>query len=139
MPFKYLGLAVCVTLGSDASCTVPEWLHRDKHYWLIRFIIVLVFFILVLITTAQQIQSSLSSNGQDPTTDGLDSRYLPDVRPAILTIVTGTLLIMYEILQISYSPSEYIRSPYNYVDLAAYIMSHSWVLLLLANDAKSGL
>ncbi|KAI8351685.1 hypothetical protein B0O80DRAFT_111121 [Mortierella sp. GBAus27b] len=28
---------------------------------------------------------------------------------------------MYEILQISYSPSEYIRSPYNYVDLAAYI------------------
>jgi hypothetical protein len=69
-----------------------------------------VFFILVVIITAQQIRVSSLPSGHVPTTDELAAQYLPGWQPVfIVTIAIGFLLIIYELLQMKYSPRKYFR------------------------------
>jgi hypothetical protein len=75
-----------------------------------RFVVVLTFFVLVMTITGKQIQVSALSDGAAPTEDEIAARYLPDWRPVfILTIAIGLLLILFELLQVAYSPRKYIK------------------------------
>ncbi|KAF9342449.1 hypothetical protein BGX34_008129, partial [Mortierella sp. NVP85] len=76
--------------------------------WAMRFTVVLIFFILVLATTVQQIHVSSVPSGQVPTPDEIAARYLPEWRPVFLAvIVIGSTLLVYELLQMTYYPSKY--------------------------------
>ncbi|KAF9936514.1 hypothetical protein BGZ65_002318, partial [Modicella reniformis] len=82
-----------------------RWNKYGMHYWLLRFSLVFLFFILVLVITAKQIAVSSVSN---PTADDIAARYMPEWRPVfIVTIVTGLLLIAYELMQMKYSRFQY--------------------------------
>ncbi|KAF8936994.1 hypothetical protein BGZ58_003429 [Dissophora ornata] len=100
-----------------------KWHKFGLFYWLLRFSIVIIFFLLVLVITAQQIYSArLPENGLAPSTEDLLGRYLTDYRPVFKgAIGFGFILIGYEFMQFIDSPSKYISSPYNYMDLAAYV------------------
>ncbi|KAF9342604.1 hypothetical protein BGX34_007907, partial [Mortierella sp. NVP85] len=78
------------------------------YFWYMRFVVVLTFFFLVMTITAKQIQVSTLSNGDAPTADEIAARYLPDWRPVFMvTIAIGMLLILFELLQVAYSPGKY--------------------------------
>ncbi|KAK3824539.1 MAG: hypothetical protein J3Q66DRAFT_383968 [Benniella sp.] len=97
-----------------------KWYKYGRYFWAMRFVVVLIFFILVVIITAQQIRVSKVSNGQVPSADEIAARYLPGWRPIfMITIAIGFILLGYEMLQMSYSLKKYFRSPFNYVDLAS--------------------
>ncbi|KAF9352322.1 hypothetical protein BGX34_012212 [Mortierella sp. NVP85] len=95
-------------------------------------VFILVFFVLVVIITVQQIRVSSLLIDQVPTPDEIAARYLPGWQPVfIATIAIGFLLIIYELLQVKYSPRKYFGSPYNYVDLAACIFPVVGCFILL--------
>ncbi|KAI8351693.1 hypothetical protein B0O80DRAFT_111232 [Mortierella sp. GBAus27b] len=99
-----------------------KWNKFGRRYWWMRFCFVLVFFVLVLVITSQQIVVSTAWQGEAPTHDELEARYMLEWKPVFMvTAAMGLLLVLYETLQFTYSPLEYIKSPYNYVDLAAYL------------------
>ncbi|KAG0006421.1 hypothetical protein BGZ65_008231, partial [Modicella reniformis] len=106
-----------------------KWHKFGFFYWLVRFVVVFTFFVLVLIITAQQIHTS--SLKDDPENPGkpqkpgpteIYNRYLMEWRPAFwVAIAFGAVLIVYEFRQFLDSKRKYISSPYNYMDLAAYV------------------
>jgi hypothetical protein len=72
--------------------------------------VVLIYFILVLTITGQQIRVSTPSIDHKPTPDEIDDRYLPGWHPAFyLTITIGCLLLIYEFLQMKFSTWKYFR------------------------------
>ncbi|KAK3824658.1 MAG: hypothetical protein J3Q66DRAFT_325676 [Benniella sp.] len=100
-----------------------KWNKIGLYFWYMRFVVVLTFFMLVMTITAKQIQISTLTDGGAPTADEIAARYLPKWRPVFMvTIAIGLLLILFELLQVAYSPRKYFRSPYNYVDLAAFVI-----------------
>ncbi|KAF9931776.1 hypothetical protein BGZ65_004715 [Modicella reniformis] len=105
-----------------ASILRFKWYKFGFKYWSRRFFLVLMFFILMMIITAKQISVSAVKKGEVPTADEIAARYLPGWRPVfIVTIVLGLILCAYEIPPMFKSPITYFRSPFNWVDLAAYI------------------
>jgi hypothetical protein len=75
-----------------------------------RFCFVLIFFVLVLVITAQQIVVSTMWQGEAPTPEEIAARYMPEWRPVFMvTAAMGLLLVLYEALQFTYSPLEYIK------------------------------
>lgn len=85
------------------------------RYWLARFVFVLIFFVLVLAITGQQIRASSLSPGDVPTADDIAARYLPGWEPVLIaTITLGSLLLIYEYLQLLYL-SDYLR--YGCIDI----------------------
>ncbi|KAF9349965.1 hypothetical protein BGX34_001482 [Mortierella sp. NVP85] len=86
---------------------------------------------------SRQIDVSTVSNGRAPTADEIEARYLTKWRPVLITtIVLGLRLSFIELDQMglswiltldlaavgptAYSLGKYFRSPFNYVNLAAY-------------------
>ncbi|KAI8351616.1 hypothetical protein B0O80DRAFT_109389 [Mortierella sp. GBAus27b] len=127
-----------------------KWHKFGFSYWVMRFMVVLCFFILMLIITSKQIQTaSLQENldappGDDalqfthPSEIDIISRYLMGWRPLFkVSIVLGFALIVYELMQFYDSPKKYIRSPYNYLDLAACITPVVGCFLFLNTAPKS--
>ncbi|KAF9351292.1 hypothetical protein BGX34_000686, partial [Mortierella sp. NVP85] len=99
-----------------------KWNKSAIYFWLLRFMVVLIYFILVLTITGQQIRVSTPSIDHKPTQDEIDDRYLPGWHPAFyLTITIGCLLLIYEFLQMKFSTWKYLSSPFNYIELVAYI------------------
>ncbi|KAG0224104.1 hypothetical protein BGX31_008191 [Mortierella sp. GBA43] len=99
-----------------------KWKKFGYRYWMIRFAFVVIFFCLVLAVTAAQIEVSTTWKGSAPTPEELQARYLPKWRPVfVTTIVMGFVLVLYEIRQLFHSADKYLKSPYNYADLVAYI------------------
>ncbi|KAK3824653.1 MAG: hypothetical protein J3Q66DRAFT_325657 [Benniella sp.] len=99
-----------------------KWNKSGIYFWLLRFIVVLIYFILVLTITGQQIRVSTPSIEHKPTQEELEDRYLPGWHPAFyMTITIGCLLLIYEFLQMKFSTWKYFRSPFNYIELVAYI------------------
>ncbi|KAF9174976.1 hypothetical protein BGX20_008912 [Mortierella sp. AD010] len=115
-----------------------KWHKFGFKFWLLRFSVAMLFFVLVIIITARQIYTSTLP---DPTTDltysSLISRYLDDGGwPAVImtTIGVGSILVIYEFLQFLDSPRNYVTSPYNYTDLAAYVTPIIGCILLVKQD-----
>ncbi|KAI7829628.1 hypothetical protein BC939DRAFT_441306, partial [Gamsiella multidivaricata] len=107
-----------------------KWQKFGLFYWIWRFSVVFTFFVLVLIITAKQIYTS--SNLDDVSPADIASRYLLEWRPLFkAVIIFGFILIVYEIMQFLDSPRKYIRSPYNYMDLAAYVLPVVGCLMFL--------
>ncbi|KAG0274449.1 hypothetical protein BGZ95_009790 [Linnemannia exigua] len=101
-----------------------KWHKFGFRYWGFRFLFALVFFILIVTITAYQIIYSTGTNILD--------RYMDSWRPVIIVAVAfGICLCGYEAMQFIYAPRKYIRSPYNYLDLAAYTLAISGCILLL--------
>ncbi|KAF9112551.1 hypothetical protein BGX27_003186 [Mortierella sp. AM989] len=100
-----------------------KWHKFGFNYWLMRFCVAMTFFFLVLVITAQQIQTSpLPKNSPILSPDENMDIYMDGWRPVFeATIGVGCILIVYELVQFLDSPKKYIKSPYNYTDLAAYI------------------
>ncbi|GJJ72861.1 hypothetical protein EMPS_05219 [Entomortierella parvispora] len=97
-----------------------KWHKFGFFYWSLRFMIVAVFFILVILITAEQISifEATAKPGED-----LQLRFMENWRPVFHTTTAfGFVLIAYEAYQFMDSPKKYIASPYNYMDLAAYVM-----------------
>ncbi|KAG0013361.1 hypothetical protein BGZ80_011124 [Entomortierella chlamydospora] len=115
-----------------------KWHKFGFKFWLLRFSVAMIFFVLVIIITARQIYTSTLP---DPITDltysNLISRYLDDDGwPAVImtTIGIGSILVIYEFLQFLDSPRNYVTSPYNYTDLAAYVTPIIGCILLVRQD-----
>jgi len=89
-----------------------------RFFWAIRFTVVLIFFILVLAITVQQIRvSTAPTAGEVPTVDEIAARYLPEWRPVFQAVIAiGSMLLVYELLQMTYYPSEYFRYAANFID-----------------------
>ncbi|KAF9994523.1 hypothetical protein BGZ65_009837, partial [Modicella reniformis] len=101
-----------------------KWYTFGFKYWLRRFSLMLMFFILMMIITAKQISVSSVKKGEDPTSDEIAARYLPGWRPVfIVTIALGLMLCAYEIPPMFRSPITYFRTPLKWIDLAAYLSS----------------
>jgi len=157
---------------------------------MLRFLIVFLFFILVVTITVKQIRVSTAWDGtvwNGTTSDGtaifwngtawdgntlspeqqealrqaIHPRYLEGWKPVFYAaIVMGLGLVLYELAQMTYSPSKYFmyvrscrcctsgyvilmffsrlmfsyRSPYNYIDLAAYICPVVGSFIFLSNE-----
>ncbi|KAF9291458.1 hypothetical protein BGZ68_003878 [Mortierella alpina] len=110
-----------------------KWHKFGFKYWLSRFSTVFLFFALVSAITGLQIHTaSPPRDGRVPTEDELMARYLRPWHPVIeVTIAIGFILIGYEVMQFIDSPRKYISVPYNYMDLAAYVMPVVGCFLLL--------
>ncbi|KAG0306138.1 hypothetical protein BGZ98_002907, partial [Dissophora globulifera] len=100
-----------------------KWHKFGFFFWTLRFLVVLTFFLLQVVITALQINSStLPSDGSAPPGDEIAARYLTHVRPVFkIAIAFGLVLIAYEVRQFLETPRKYMSSPYNYMDLAAYV------------------
>ncbi|KAG0225604.1 hypothetical protein BGX31_007592, partial [Mortierella sp. GBA43] len=117
-----------------------KWNKFGYRYWLARFSFVVVFFILVLVITTKQIHVSTRILGSDNPAADIQARYLPEWRPVFMvTAAMGLGLTMYEFLQFVYSPRAYLRAPYNYVDLAAYLSPVIGCFLFLREKPVEGL
>ncbi|KAF9336581.1 hypothetical protein BG006_008147 [Podila minutissima] len=100
-----------------------KWHKFGFYRWLRRFFLVLVFFILFVILTAKQ--TAIFSGVPDKvfTLNDAESRYMSDWRPVFWTTIGfGCVLLLLELLQFRAGPGRYLRSPYNYFDLAAYTL-----------------
>ncbi|KAF9345015.1 hypothetical protein BGX34_005105, partial [Mortierella sp. NVP85] len=116
-----------------------KWYKYGRFFWAIRFTAVFVFFILVLAITVQQIRVPNVPSGQVPTTDKIAARYLPEWQPVFLAvIVIGSTLLVYEFLQMTYYPSKYFRSPFNWVDLAACLFPVAGCVIFLGATSEVG-
>ncbi|OAQ34655.1 hypothetical protein K457DRAFT_13874 [Linnemannia elongata AG-77] len=101
-----------------------KWHKFGFRYWFVRFVFALVFFVLIVTITTYQITYSTETDIPD--------RYMNNWRPVIMVAVAfGVGLCGYEAMQFIYAPGKYIRSPYNYFDLAAYTLAISGCILLL--------
>ncbi|KAF9133445.1 hypothetical protein BGW39_009756 [Mortierella sp. 14UC] len=93
-----------------------KWHKFGFRYWFVRFLFVFVFFLLIVVITAQQVAYSTEGD--------IVQRYMDSWRPVIMVAVAfGAGLCGYEAMQFIYAPRKYIRSPYNYLDLAAYALA----------------
>ncbi|KAK3824533.1 MAG: hypothetical protein J3Q66DRAFT_383963 [Benniella sp.] len=111
-----------------------KWSNSGLYFWSIHFMAVLLFFILVLAITGQQIRVSTPSIDHKPTADEIADRYLSGWHSVFfLTIVVGCLLILYEFMQMMSSLRQYFRSPFNYVDLAACLFPLTGCFIFLRN------
>ncbi|KAK3824978.1 MAG: hypothetical protein J3Q66DRAFT_326588 [Benniella sp.] len=116
-----------------------NWYTFGIRYWLGRFILVLVFFALVLITTAKRIHVSSPKDGVVPTVDEVAIRY-SEVWIGVcigVTCLTGVFLLAYEFMQCFARPSKYFRSPYNYIALAAIILPVIGFIFELKNASQA--
>ncbi|KAF8942380.1 hypothetical protein BGZ47_006548 [Haplosporangium gracile] len=101
-----------------------KWHKFGFRYWFVRFLVVFVFFLMIVIITAQQIMYS--------TGDDIVDRYMDSWRPFIMVAIAfGVGLCGYEAMQFIYAPRKYIKSPYNYLDLTAYAMAIIGCILLV--------
>ncbi|KAF9185997.1 hypothetical protein BGZ51_002297 [Haplosporangium sp. Z 767] len=115
-----------------------KWNKFGFFYWLTRFTIVFSFFLLTLIITAQQIAINPRSTDEIDESLTLEEKNLDSWRPLIrLTVGLGFTLIAYELVQFISSPRKYISSPYNYLDLAAYVMPVVGCYIFLGSDPES--
>ncbi|KAG0354620.1 hypothetical protein BG005_006333 [Podila minutissima] len=100
-----------------------KWHKFGFYRWLRRFFLVLIFFILFVILTAKQ---TVIFSGEPKivfTPNDAGSRYMSDWRPVFWTTIGfGCVLLLLELLQFRAGPGRYLRSPYNYFDLAAYTL-----------------
>ena len=72
------------------------------RYWSVRFSVVFIFFILIVVITAQQIAYSTGTD--------IASRYMDDWGPVIIVAIGfGVVLLAYEVMQFVYAPRKYIR------------------------------
>ncbi|KAG0321897.1 hypothetical protein BGZ99_003622 [Dissophora globulifera] len=107
-----------------------KWHKFGFYYWALRFLVVLIFFLLVILISAMQITTSAS--------DDIAMRYLINWRPVFQTAIAfGLILIVYEFVQFLESPKKYTSSPYNYMDLAAYVMPVIGCILFLQTKVGS--
>ncbi|KAF9383655.1 hypothetical protein CPC16_008828, partial [Podila verticillata] len=98
-----------------------KWHKFGFYRWLRRFFVVLVFFILYVILTAKQTEIFSGPDGVSFGNEDADARYMSKWRPVFWTTIGfGCILLFLELLQFRAGPSKYIRSPYNFFDLAAY-------------------
>ncbi|KAI1318019.1 hypothetical protein EDD11_007402, partial [Mortierella claussenii] len=112
-----------------------KWHKFGLFYWLVRFIVVFTFFVLVVVITAKQISTSSLKNNAPQTQEQIKLRYMEDWRHVIeVTIGFGCLLIAYELIQCLDAPRKYISSPYNYMDIAAYVTPVIGCILFLRAD-----
>ncbi|KAF9567876.1 hypothetical protein EC968_003146 [Mortierella alpina] len=116
-----------------------KWHKFGFKYWLARFSTVFLFFVLVSVITGMQIHTaSPLEGGEEPTTEAIMERYLRSWRPVFeITIAIGLALIGYEVMQFLESPRKYISVPYNYMDLAAYVMPVVGCFLFLGARTKA--
>ncbi|KAG0346944.1 hypothetical protein BG004_000472 [Podila humilis] len=100
-----------------------KWHKFGFYRWLQRFTIVFIFFILFFILTAKQIAIFSGDSGTAMPPEGRTDRYMVEWRPVYwVTIGFGCALLILEMLQFRAGPRKYLRSSYNYFDLAAYIL-----------------
>ncbi|KAF9982262.1 hypothetical protein BGZ65_003067, partial [Modicella reniformis] len=86
-----------------------KWYKFAIKYWLVRFCLVLTFFILMITITAKQISVSSVKKGHIPTADEIAARYLPEWRSVfVVTMTIGLVLLGYEVRQMTYSPKKYL-------------------------------
>ncbi|KAG0267609.1 hypothetical protein BG011_002917 [Mortierella polycephala] len=115
-----------------------KWNKFGFTYWLTRFIVVFIFFLFTVIITAQQIAINPRSTDEIDDDLTLEERNLESWRPMFrITICLGLSLIAYELTQFISSPRKYIKSPYNYLDLAAYVMPVAGCYIFLSFDPES--
>ncbi|KAF9199814.1 hypothetical protein BGZ49_010019 [Haplosporangium sp. Z 27] len=87
-----------------------KWRMFGWKKWAIRFSVVFVFSLLFMIITAMQITAN---PGHDKYLDGWD--------PAMYVVIAlGCVGLLFEMWQFYLDPKDYIFSPYNYLDLAAF-------------------
>ncbi|KAF9361081.1 hypothetical protein BGX26_005948 [Mortierella sp. AD094] len=116
-----------------------KWHKFGFKFWLFRFCVVIIFFVLVILITARQITTSTLQKDTELTYSDLTARYLDDGGwPAVITttIGIGSILVIYEFLQFLDSPRNYVTSPYNYTDLAAYVTPIIGCILLVIQNPK---
>ncbi|KAK3824529.1 MAG: hypothetical protein J3Q66DRAFT_92536 [Benniella sp.] len=107
-----------------------KWEKHGFKVWSERFVFVLIFFILVLSITREQISVSTVPYGRAPTADEIAARYLPKWQPAFIgAIVFGILLSLKELwillsLELWHKGSSWrkISSLFNFINLAAYLL-----------------
>lgn len=91
----------------------PLFPTRNKsglYFWYMRFMVVLTYFVLMMTITAKQISVSTLSYGEEPTADEIAARYLPSWRPTFMVAIgIGLFLVMFELLQMRFSPGKYFR------------------------------
>ncbi|KAK3839273.1 MAG: hypothetical protein JOS17DRAFT_177225 [Linnemannia elongata] len=105
-----------------------KWHKFGFRYWFIRFLVVFVFFLMIVIITAQQIAYSTVEFH----VENVANRYMDSWRPFIMVAIAfGVGLCGYEVMQFIYAPRKYIKSPYNYLDLGAYTMAIIGCILLV--------
>ncbi|KAF9929770.1 hypothetical protein BGZ67_006144 [Mortierella alpina] len=116
-----------------------KWHKFGFKYWLSRFLTVFLFFVLVSVITGMQIHTaSPARDGKEPSLEAIMKRYLRSWRPVFeFTIAIGFALIGYEVMQFFDSPRKYISVPYNYMDLAAYVMPVVGCFLFLETRTKA--
>ncbi|KAF9916380.1 hypothetical protein BX616_003896 [Lobosporangium transversale] len=115
-----------------------KWHKFGFFYWFLRFLVVLTFFILVVVITAQQIRVMSIDEPVRLTAEDIEIRYMNSWRPVFkATIVVGCLLAGYEVIQFLDAPKKYYKSPYNYMDLAAYVAPVIGCILFL-RDTPNG-
>ncbi|KAF9088826.1 hypothetical protein BGX23_007096 [Mortierella sp. AD031] len=102
-----------------------KWHKFGFQYWFVRFMVVFIFFLLIVVITAQQIAYSSDANL-------IANRYMDSWHPVItVAIAFGAGLCGYELMQFIYAPTKYIRSPYNYLDLVAYVLPIVGCIMLM--------
>ncbi|KAF9293473.1 hypothetical protein BGZ88_005316 [Linnemannia elongata] len=114
-----------------------KWHKFGFRYWFVRFLIVFIFFLMIVIITAQQIAYSTKGGGPEDIVNPQDivNRYMDSWRPFIMVAIAfGAGLCGYEAMQFIYAPRKYIKSPYNYLDLTAYAMAIIGCILLVNAD-----
>ncbi|KAF9966041.1 hypothetical protein BGZ70_003464, partial [Mortierella alpina] len=119
-----------------------KWHKYGLKYWLSRFSTVFLFFVLVSVITGMQIYTASppTDREKEPGSEEIEKRYLRSWRPVFeLTIAIGFGLIGYEVMQFIDSPKKYISVPYNYMDLAAYVMPVVGCFLFLGTRTKAEL
>ncbi|KAF9961094.1 hypothetical protein BGZ65_011228, partial [Modicella reniformis] len=70
-----------------------KWYKFVIKYWLVRFVLVLVFFILMMAITAKQISVSSVKEGEVRTQDEIAARYLPEWRPVFIAVIPFGLML----------------------------------------------
>lgn len=76
------------------------------RYWFIRFLVVFVFFLMIVIITAQQIAYSTVEFH----VENVANRYMDSWRPFIMVAIAfGVGLCGYEVMQFIYAPRKYIK------------------------------
>ncbi|KAG9071794.1 hypothetical protein KI688_006010 [Linnemannia hyalina] len=108
-----------------------KWYKFGFRYWMVRFLIVFIFFLMIVIITALQITYSTRGSDAEDITD----RYMDNWRPFIMVAIGfGAGLCGYEAMQFIYAPRKYIKSPYNYLDLTAYTWTIIGCILLVNSE-----
>ncbi|KAF9410223.1 hypothetical protein BGZ94_001720, partial [Podila epigama] len=112
-----------------------KWHKFGFARWLDRFLMSFVFFILIVVLTAKQISLYSGEDGDIIQPEDFEARYMVEWRPVYWTTIGfGGVLLFMELLQFRAGPSKYLRSPYNWFDLAAYSLSIIGCFMFLYTD-----